>query len=248
MPTDSDARHATPAAARFVVGLDLCVRSWDAALEQLTGLASETMVGSLVGDRLPAALEGDWFEALQAVLFGGSTDTIEVPKAVLPLTDPNAVCAITISSAGTSATDGAAVVTLRLRADDAAGPAGDEFVAAIRDRMIELGVGDDAEGLELVLGDFLSTAAELSIKLDDAVAASDAESVERIAHRLAGASLTLGVQSLGECFARLERAAARRESDTFPPLNASAQAGLGRAVLACRSLIGAAGGVPGSNA
>ncbi len=237
MSTDSDACHDASATARFVVGPDFCVRSWDTSMQRLTGIRADEVVGALVGERLPALLEGDWFEALQGALFGGSTDAVAVPKVGLPLKEVDAVSSVTVAPA--RAPGVGAVVTAVLDAPDrdSVDEATAAVVASIQARMVELGVGDDAEGLELVLGDFLSTAAELSASLDAAVDARDAAMVERIAHRFAGASLTLGDQGLGAHFARLERTAARGDADAFHALNVAAQEGLDLAVAACRTLI-----------
>jgi len=72
-------------------------------------------------------------------------------------------------------------------------------------RMDELGLMDDSKFRTEVLDAFLRDASKTIEDLEAAIRASDAAACELLAHRMRGASLTLGAEKLGGIALRLEQ-------------------------------------------
>jgi signal transduction histidine kinase/HPt (histidine-containing phosphotransfer) domain-containing protein len=105
------------------------------------------------------------------------------------------------------------------RAEAAAGapPVADRYDRLVK-RLSSIGVLEDVECTSEVLRAFLDDAPRVLDKLRDAIAGSDGDACQRLAHRLKGSSLSLGAEALGALAARLEQESKRFEQTVAEPL------------------------------
>lgn len=187
-----------------VLRRDLIVVHWNSMLELWTGIQREAMLGRTIEQVLQNSAATDLGPAMEQLESGAQTVGLLLRRDD-PLAPPRTRGhhAAVLSSIEARVLDEPsflltipALPELKNRTRSRAGSgSGDE--PGIRNRLHEIGIDEDPTTMSALLCDFIDSAGNLAIRLLEAVHLEDRKEAATIAHRLAGAAVTLGAQRLG---------------------------------------------------
>ena len=98
--------------------------------------------------------------------------------------------------------------------------------------VLESMFGDDAELRGAILEEFKNSSIPYMVELDEAVAASNAEGVKALAHKLKSSSRTIGACPLGDLCEELEQKAPAADWGTIIGLGEAIKSSLNEVIVA----------------
>ena len=194
-----------------VLQRDLVVVHWNSMLERWTGVPREGILGRSIEQVLPRSAAANLVPALQKLESGAKKVSLLLRRDD-PLAPPRSLGhhAALLSELKTRVLDEPCyLLTISappdpsIRAESSSGSQ-DSDELSIRSRLHEIGIDEDPASLTALMGDFIDSAGNLASRLLEAVHHEDRKQVAAIAHRLAGAAVTLGAKQLGSKARELE--------------------------------------------
>jgi len=191
-------------AGLVVLARDLSVVHWNSMLERWTGLSREAIVGRTIEKLLPDSVGRELGPAV-AELENGAPRVTLLLRRDDPLAPPRTrvqhaalLSRLTVRALGQPCfllTISAPPETASRAEHESSSQLGDEL--GIRTRLHEIGIDEDPATMSALLADFVDSAGNLASRLLEAARLEDRGEAASIAHRLAGAAVTLGAKRLG---------------------------------------------------